>query len=174
MEASQATEQYFESMDRELAEYKHKFKVFFREHKLSDEDRYSEAYLKVFNSFTHENPFPLSHAQMQAYHTWKFHRDYETEYLACELLPFEDEMSDFIQALLTAKAEYLAIADTSTDLMKSLHQLAKMGCKFQTLAEIVCRDKYETTIRPAIVVRLPKKNATKKNAKPKNERENKQ
>ena len=53
-----------------------------------------------------------------------------SEELIVNDLPFENDMSDFVETLRGAGLTTVLITDASTALLRNLHQLDELGCRF--------------------------------------------
>ena len=58
-----------------------------------------------------------------------------SEELIVNDLPFENDMSDFVETLRSAGLTTVLIADASTALLRNLHQLDELGCRFDGLCK---------------------------------------
>ena len=58
-----------------------------------------------------------------------------SEELIVNDLPFEDDMSDFVETLRSAGLTTVLITDASTALLRNLHQLDELGCRFDGLCK---------------------------------------
>ena len=117
--------------------------------------RYTNDY---FQQMIEENEAGKKLTTGEAY-AWNFSKGNNSSMFECEDFPSERDMEDFVWALRNAGVDYLAITEQSTALMRIMHQLRELNCKFERFDEITrIKDRFgtvEETKHQAVIFYVP-------------------
>lgn len=107
---------------------------------------------------TFSNKFPYNRAQMAAYQDWINFNANSSNYYECDDLPWDDEISDYVETIKDAGIYEFAVTDHSSNLMNGLHSFSKFNYKIISTCDVIHIEKrwngVQKTVRQDILLRL--------------------
>ena len=96
----------------------------------------------------------VARGTMAAYWCYMNTIDYNSSELECRDMPWERDISDFVNTLREAGVETFAITEKSTSLLENLHALAELGCTIDCLCTVNRKRAYGEEEVPAIRIKI--------------------